>query len=128
MVKATIKRDHYQTILSYAGLELLADEPVEKGGEHSGFAPSALLKSALAACAVITLRSYADRKGWPLEKVEIAVDYNWLPEEKKTVMTKTVRLFGNLDEEQKLRLMQIVDLCPVHKVLTHPIEIITTQV
>ena len=75
MVKATINREQYQTLLTHAGLELIADEPVEKGGQHTGFAPSALLKSALSACTAITLRMYADRKGWPLERVEVDVDF-----------------------------------------------------
>lgn len=128
MVKATIEQDHYKTLLTHAGLALIADEPLEKGGQHQGFAPSALLKSALAACTVITLRMYADRKGWPLEKVDVEVNFEWLPEEKKTVMTKKVSLFGDLDDDQKKRLMQIVDLCPVNKVLVNPIEMETVLV
>lgn len=125
MVKATINREQYQTLLSHAGLELIADEPVEKGGQHTGFAPSALLKSALSACTAITLRMYADRKGWPLERVEVDVDFEWQAELKKTMMTKRITLFGPLDEDQKKRILQIADLCPVNKILSNPIEIIT---
>lgn len=124
MVKATINREHYQTLVLHDGLELIADEPVVKGGQHTGFAPSALLKSALAACTAITLRMYADRKGWPLDKVDVDVDFAWQAEEKKTVMTKRITLFGPLDEDQKKRILQIADLCPVNKILSNPIEMI----
>jgi putative redox protein len=123
MVVASIGRDTYKTELVATGHQLIADEPVDVGGTNLGPAPGQLLQMSLASCTAITLRMYANRKSWPLDKVVVEVDTEKL--QGKTLMKRQVTLHGNLTDEQCQRLLQIANACPVHKVLTSPIEIET---
>ena len=123
MVSATLGREHYRTELTATGHTLLADEPEDVGGTHAGPSPGQFLMMSLASCTAITLRMYADRKKWPLESVHVEVDFR--REEGKTIFQREVQLNGALDEEQRQRLLQIANACPIHKALSNPIEINT---
>jgi putative redox protein len=103
---------------------LVADEPVSAGGEDAGLAPHEWLLAGLGACTSMTLKMYADRKGWPLESVEVTVDGQH--EAGAFVMKRTVRVGGDLTEEQRSRLLDIANKCPVHKTLTGTIRIEST--
>lgn len=106
----------------------LGDEPVSVGGEDGGPDPYGFLLSSLGACTVMTLRMYANRKGWPLEGVEIRLRHRKIHardcEECESGtghvdrIDKVIRLDGDLDDAQKERLMEIADRCPVHRSLT----------
>jgi putative redox protein len=124
-VKAAIGKEHYATSIRSATNQLTADEPADFGGGDVGFSPSELLAASLAACTSITLRMYADRKAWPLESVEVEVDFERDAEAKASTFSRKIKLLGNLDEEQKTRLLQIANKCPIHQTLTHPITINT---
>ncbi len=112
-------------IESPSGNVVIADEPLESGGQDLGFSPGELLASALGTCTSATLRMYADRKGWDLQEVKIEVDLDRDEKGTKTSFNCKISLFGDLDEEQRERLLHIAKACPVHKILTHPIEINT---
>ncbi len=124
-VTASILQDHYKTLLQSDTNSILADEPVSVGGTDLGFSPDELLASALAACTAITLRMYADRKKYPLEKIDVTVSVEWDKVSNKTIMQKTLHFTGNLQPEELQRLRDIADKCPTHKVLLNPIEIVT---
>jgi putative redox protein len=124
-VTATILRDHYKTVLQSDTNTILADEPAAAGGTDQGFSPDELLASALAACTAITLRMYADRKNYPLEKLDVTVSVHWDKENSKTVMHKTLHFTGDLKPDEIQRLRDIADKCPTHKVLLNPVEIVT---
>jgi putative redox protein len=115
----------YATQLVIGTHHAVADEPVELGGGDTGPAPDEILLSALAACTAITLRMYAERKQWPLEGVDVAVEFAERSKE-KTVLRRTVHLRGPLDEEQRGRLLQIANACPVHRILTGTVEVPTS--
>lgn len=115
----------YATQLVVGHHHTVADEPVDLGGGDTGPAPDEILLSALGACTAITLRMYAERKQWPLEGVEVKLGYAERGKD-KTVITRQVELRGKLDTEQRDRLLQIANACPVHKILTGPVEIPTT--
>ena len=84
-----------------------------------GPSPHDLLSAGLAECTALTLRLYADRKAWPLERVEVEVRHEVHPEARpRDVFRRTVKLIGALDAEQKQRLLEIADRCPVHRTLT----------
>lgn len=122
-VTATIEKDHYLTsIKAPSGNEIVADEPEDKGGKDEGLTPGELFCSALASCIAITLRMYADRKEWPLEKVDVHVDYDYDREKKCSNIFKKVTLYGELDEMQKNRLYAISDRCPISMTLSNPIN------
>ena len=124
-IKGSIQKNHYKTTLTNGQHELIADEPTDVGGTDLGFRPSELLSSALATCTCVTLRMYADRKGWALEEVQVSIDFEWDNDQKTTHIKRHIVLVGDLSDDEKARLMGIADKCPIHKVLSNPIEITT---
>lgn len=114
------------TLADAAGHSWLADEPVEAGGTGSGPTPEHLLLSALGACTSITVQMYAARKQWPLEAVKVELQFN--PDGKPSLgtdLTRGITLQGPLSAEQRERLLQIANACPIHKVLSGEIRIAT---
>ena len=93
---------------------LLADEPVSVGGLGSGLSPYELVAAGLAACTVMTMRLYANRKGLPLERAHALVEHMKMPGmEPADRFTRTIRLDGPLDESQREKILAIGDRCPV---------------
>ena len=126
-IKASIGTELYKIeIESPTGNVVIADEPVGKGGQDKGFSPKELLASTLGACTCATVRMYADHKAWDLEKVEASVEL--IDEEGQTKLIRKLQITGNLDEEQRIRLLAVANACPIHKILTHPIVIETVLV
>ncbi len=112
-------------IASPSGNTVIADEPSDNGGQNMGFSPTELLTAALAACTSVTLRMYADRKDWDLAEINTHIELTRDEAANKTAITRSIQLIGNLDETQKARLLEIANSCPVHKMLSNPIEIKT---
>lgn len=113
-----------QTI-EVAGHRLRADEETDKGGEDTGPAPHELLLAALGACTSITLKVYAQRKSWPLRDVHVELTGSHTAE--GFVISREITLSGDLDAEQRQRLIEIADKCPVHKTLMGEISIQTRE-
>jgi putative redox protein len=126
MVTAIIGTDHYRTELIASGKKVIADEPQELGGSDEGPAPGELLLMSLASCTAITLRMYADRKKWDVTRIKVEVASEKV--DNKTFIQREVSLEGNLEADQRQRLLQIANACPVHKMLTNPIEISTSLI
>lgn len=111
-----------------------ADEPVPLGGTDRGPTPYEYLLSALGSCMAMTLRMYADRKAWPLEGVEIRLrtarahekDCEQCETEKVgiTEIERQIEFSGPLTEEQRGRLLQIADRCPVKQTLERGIRVV----
>lgn len=127
MTKITgkISKAHYQTILRSSSNVLMADEPVNNGGNDTGFSPGELLASSLASCTCITLRMYADRKNWNLESAEVEVSYHIDKDTHATFFDSEILLNGDLNDEQKQRLLFIAEKCLIHTTLLNPIRIKT---
>ncbi len=124
-ITAQIGKVLYKTEIKSATNTIIADEPIDIGGKDLGFAPKELLSSALAACTLITLRMYADRKGWNLTDAKVEITFDWDEEKSKSVINRKVALFGTLDDAQRERLLKVANGCPIHKILSNPIEIET---
>jgi putative redox protein len=106
--------------------QLRADERAGNGGDDNGPEPHELLLAALGSCTAITLKVYAERKGWPLRDVQVRLAGGSV--DGKYHITRSVTLTGELDGEQRQRLLEIAAKCPVHKTLTGEVVIATTEV
>ena len=117
---------------------LTADEPVSVGGQDSGPGPYDLLLAALGACTSMTMRLYADRKFLPLDRITVTLRHSKIHAEDCAEcetkvglidqLEREIHMDGALDDEQRKRLMEIADKCPVHRTLTSEIRIVTRAV
>jgi putative redox protein len=127
-VRAVSGDTPYVVTLSDATHEWLSDEPQEAGGGARGPAPHELLLSSLGACTAISLRMYANRKGWPLEQVTVELRFN--PDGPAanggSDIHRHIVLRGELSAEQHARLLEVANACPLHRVLLGEIRIATS--
>ena len=120
--------DGFETRIETRGLTTIADEPLEEGGTNKGMTPRELLLGSLGACAAITAKLYAQRKGWPLEGVEVNLSTERMKASEYPGYTGTsanvsefrqmIHFKGDLTDEQRTRLLEIAGKCPVHRILT----------
>ena len=116
-----------QVLVAAGPARFVADEPVDIGGLDLGPTPHDLVCAGLAACTTQTLRLYAKRKDWPLGPVLVTVTHRRdLSAKPIDIFDRVVALGGDLDETQRARLMEIADLCPVHKLLSGGAAVVTT--
>jgi uncharacterized OsmC-like protein/alpha-beta hydrolase superfamily lysophospholipase len=112
-------RGKFQLQIRTGRHRLFADEPDSFGGLDSGPSPFQLLGSALAACMTMTVRLYAERKEWPVERIRTAVGHIREPDQSPRDRFDVRMAFeGDLDDEQRSRMIEIAGKCPVHKALT----------
>jgi uncharacterized OsmC-like protein/pimeloyl-ACP methyl ester carboxylesterase len=125
----------FQQTISVGPHRMLADEPIPAGGADTGPGPYDLVLAGLGACTSMTMRLYADRKSLPLERVTVTLTHSKIHaqdcaecETKAGMLDQIERIIameGNLDAEQRKKLMEIADKCPVHRTLTSEIHIVT---
>lgn len=129
-VTASIGNELYKTTLKTDRHTIIGDEPQDLGGQDLGPEPTDFLLASLASCTAITLRMYANRKGWNVEEINVQVSINQevIDGKPKTTFIRTVDAKGELDDEQRSRLVAIANACPVHKILSNPIEIQTSLI
>jgi len=121
--------------INASGHRLLADEPVSVGGGNPGPSPYDFLGAALSSCTTMTLNMYARHKKIDLANVDVTVEHRRIHaqdcvdceknEGKVDVFNRAITLVGNLSEEQRRRMLEIADRCPVHKTLENEIKITT---
>lgn len=138
-VAASIGQDEkFTTNLKVGDHYLIADEPKSFGGNNFGPSPYEFLSAGLAACTVMTIQMYARRKNWNVGNVSVHIDYSKehaidcqeceKDSSKIDTFKREIKLVGNLTDEQKAKLIQIADKCPVHKTLHSKTQIITKLV
>ncbi|MFB6305784.1 MAG: OsmC family protein [Flavobacteriales bacterium] len=119
------------------GHRLTADEPENVGGANAGPDPYTLLMSSLGSCTSMTIKMYADRKKWPLNEVKVHLEHekvhvedceNCNEKDKIDSFKRYIELEGDLDEEQRKKLVAIANKCPVHRTLHSDVRVETFEV
>lgn len=135
-VKVRLSGDGYTSEILTPYHHLLADEPVEVGGENLGPTPYDLLMASLGACTVMTLKMYSDRKGWDVGEISVYLNHDKVHQKdsmgvedsksaKISRFTRTLEVKSEISEEMRNKLLEIADKCPVHKTLHEPLEVET---
>lgn len=128
--------DKFTTSINVDGHEIIADEPGSAGGYDKGPTPYGLLASGLAACTVMTMQWYTQRKGWKINEFRVSVTHGRdYPEDCKNCeegkeariykFNVTIEVDGDITDEQKLKLLDIANKCPVHRTMESQIEVNT---
>jgi putative redox protein len=125
----------FRTDVEVGGHHLVVDEPIAVGGADGGPTPYEMLLAGLGACTVMTLRIYADRRKWPLERARVTLQHRKVHAQdcvdcdkrdaKMDVIDRIIFLEGQLDEEQRAKLIEIAERCPVHQTLKGKIQVNT---
>ncbi|HUM10986.1 MAG TPA: OsmC family protein [Myxococcaceae bacterium] len=125
----------FRTEIDVGGHHLVVDEPIPVGGTDAGPSPYEMLLAGLGACTAMTLRLYADRRKWPLERARVSLQHRKVHAQdcvdcvskpaKMDVVDRVIVLEGALTDEQRAKLMEIAERCPVHQTLHSKIQVNT---
>lgn len=132
------RKSKFNQIITVGPHHLVADEPIAAGGEDAGPGPYDFLLAGLGACTSMTMRLYADRKSLPLDRVTVTLKHSKIyakdcaecetRDGMLDQIERDIAIDGALDAEQRKKLMEIADKCPVHRTLTSEIRIVTKAV
>ncbi|MFH1987321.1 MAG: OsmC family protein [Pseudomonadota bacterium] len=125
VVVAENGQGRYQQAVTVGQHQLIADEPVSVGGADAGPAPFDLVMAGLGACTSMTLRMYAERKGLALAHVSVALSHQKITLDgvARDRIERTISLTGELTADQRQRLLEIANKCPVHRALSQSLVI-----
>lgn len=125
VVVAENGKGRYQQEVIAGQHHLLADEPASVGGADAGPAPFDLLMAALGSCTSMTLRMYAERKELPVRKISVALSHERLQIDGslRDRINRTITLEGDLSAEQRQRMLEIANKCPIHRAISQPLLI-----
>lgn len=117
----------YRCTMQWRNGTFIADEPVSSGGTDEGPDPYSLLLSSLASCTLITLRMYIDRKQWEIPSITVETNlYQYTKDGKMiTVMDRDIRYVGTVTDDQRKRLTEIAEACPISKILQGEVQVRT---
>lgn len=137
-VKVRLSGPGFTTEIKTPNHHMIADEPLEVGGENLGPNPYDFLMASLGSCTAMTLKMYAERKKWDLKEVTVFLNHDKVhlddsknPSEKESKVSRFIRLInleGELEDSQRQRLLEISNRCPVHRTLEEDIVIQTLLV
>jgi uncharacterized OsmC-like protein/fermentation-respiration switch protein FrsA (DUF1100 family) len=132
------RKSKFNQAITVGPHHLVADEPIAAGGEDAGPGPYDFLLAGLGACTSMTMRLYADRKSLPLDRVTVTLKHSKIyakdcaecetRDGMLDQIERDIAIDGALDAEQRKKLMEIADKCPVHRTLTSEIRIVTKAV
>ena len=125
VVVAENGQGRYQQQVQAGQHKMLADEPESMGGNDAGPAPFDFLMAALGSCTSITLRMYAERKNIALKKISVHLEHEKTEFEGQTrdLIRRRIKLEGDLSNDQRQRLLEIANKCPIFRTLSQPVLI-----
>lgn len=120
-----IGKDLYRTEIKAGKNVIISDEPEDLGGKNEGFNPNELFLASLGSCTAITLRMYADRKKWKVDRivVDLKLDIVTSTESRTTYIKKHITIEGDITDDERKRMLAIADHCPIHRMMTNPVVI-----
>jgi putative redox protein len=121
------KLGKFQTVIRAGSTTLISDHAKAMGGLGSGPNPYDLLSAAIGSCTLMTVRLYADRHQWPLERIRVRVTHRRESVKAKDTFTKEIELMGSLSDAQRARLIAIAKFCPVSLTMIHGSDIATVE-
>ncbi len=122
-IVATTKKS-YSTEIESSSHSFWADEPESAGGQNLGPSPMEYLEAAIASCSTITMRMYADRKGWDVSEIQVSIERRNNSKTRETLLAKKVKIKGSLDQKQTQRLIEIGGRCPVIKLVSKDLKVV----
>jgi putative redox protein len=126
--KAQIGTEHYKITITAGKNQIIADEGEDKGGKDLGFDPFQLFVSSLGACTCATVRMYADRKEMALDEINVDLIFEFDEDKVITNIQRNITFIGNLTDVDRERLLVVANKCPVHKIMSNPINIQTVTI
>lgn len=124
MVKGHLKANSLAAEIQIRNHQMVTGLPHALGGQDEGPDPHELIEAALVGCTILTCQMYANRKQWPLESTEVQVKID-SEDTSGTVISREIQFKGNLTSEQRERLLEIANKCPIHNLLVRKTEIKT---
>src|SRR5882724_11410201 len=126
-IKGTIGTLKYQCTIEWRNGKFISDEPASNGGGDAGPDPNTLLLSSVATCTLITLRMYIDHKGWDIAEIGVNVNMFQTRKEDKleTIIDRDIKFIQPVTDEQRARLGEIAQACPISKLLEGEIQLRT---
>lgn len=121
-MKASARHSHgaFTHLIEIRGHRLTADEPTDDGGADEGPSPQELLAASVASCTAVTMRMYANRKGWDIGQLEVECEYETPERGSPTHFNVVLRIPDSCTQEQVDALRRIAAKCPVHRALEGP--------
>jgi len=115
----------YQQAVTIGQHQLIADEPLSVGGADAGPAPFDFVMTGLGACTSMTLRMYAERKGLAVTRISVALSHDTVQIDGvlRNRIQRNITLEGDLSTEQRQRMLEIANKCPVHRALSQSIQV-----
>jgi putative redox protein len=124
-VKVKHAQGKFEQTITIGKHQLTADEVASNGGDDKGVNPQEMLLASLGACTSMTIQMYAQRKGWPVEQVEVSLSAT--KDDDGYHISRNISFGDKLDAEQRSKLLEIANKCPVHKILSGSIKINTKE-
>ncbi|MDB5120785.1 MAG: OsmC family protein [Sphingobacteriales bacterium] len=126
-ITVQIGQENYRTEIKGDGHVIISDEPIELGGANNGMNPVLLFLASLGSCTAITLKMYSQRKKWNIDTITVNLSMNVVKSnlQQTSYINRHIQITGYISDEDRNRLLKVADQCPLHNIMSNPINIAT---